>query len=181
MAQDKTKMQDIKHSELELMNEYNQLWQDNDVDGMNDFLDEHTELKYKVMNAYNWRRLLNLVRDSETWATGANQKITTDATVDSLEGEFANDYNSLIDKTSPFKYVGEWQSGTQYKKNNLVKLDDYHSYFCIQDNTASSQNSPPNSTYWILADGIQGVVGIPTSSSEPSGMIEGDIYFEEVT
>ena len=181
MAYDKTKMQDIKHSELSLLEQYNALWQNNDIAGMNTFLTEHPELKYKVLNAYNWQRSLNLVRDGETWTTGPNAKITTNATSDSLEGAFATDYNLLVDATANFKYVGNWQTGTAYKKNNLVKLDEYHTYFCLLNHTASSTNAPPNATYWVLADGIHGVVGIPVSSTAPSGMIEGDIFFKEIT
>ena len=169
MAYDKNKMQDIKFSEKELWQEYLSLWNNQDVSGIANFLNNNPQMKYKVFNAYNWNRLIDSVNDAT---------FEDEATEDSLVGTWNLDYAQLINASNNFKYVGDWNSGISYKINNLVKFDDYHSYFCIQNHTASNTSAPPNAAYWLPADAILGVVGIPIAETEPLGMIEGDIYLE---
>ncbi len=45
--------------------------------------------------------------------------------------------------------IGSWTSGVSYVKNNQVQFDS-NLYACIQGNTASSGNAPPNNQYWQL-------------------------------
>ena len=171
MAYDKTKMQDIKYSEKELWAQYVSYWQSGNLSGIATLLNNNPQLKYKIFNAYNWNRLINSVNDTTE---------TTSATTDSLVGIWENDYKSLLAHTDPFKYVGLWASGKSYKKNNLVKVDNFHSYYCKQNHTSSSSNMPPNDTYWLRAEGVLGHVGIDVLATAPSDMVSGDIYFEEI-
>lgn len=172
MAYDRNRMQDIKFSEKSLWQEYMTLWQSQDIAGIADFFNNNPQMKYKVFNAFNWNRLIDSVNDAT---------FEDEATEDSLIGTWNLDYNRLVNASSNFKYVGIWTSGTSYKINNLIKTDDYHSYFCIQDHTALDTNSPPNAAYWLPADLILGVVGIPIADTAPSNMVEGDIYFEIIS
>lgn len=169
MSYDRNKMQDIKFSEKGLWLEYVNLWNNQDIAGIANFLNNNPQMRYKVFNAYNWNRLIDSVNDAT---------FEDEATEDSLVGTWNLDYAQLINASNNFKYVGDWNSGISYKINNLVKVDDYHSYFCIQNHTSSDLNAPPNAAYWLSADAILGVVGIPITDTEPTDLIEGDIYFE---
>lgn len=172
MAQDLTKMQDIKYSEKTLWQQYRTFIQNQDIVGAVNFLNQNPELKYKVFNAFNWNRLINAVNDGTA---------TTQPTTDSLLGQWNYDYGRLQTASENFKYVGEWTSGTSYQPNNLVKFGDYDSYFCIQANTASTANQPPNSTYWLLALESLPSLGIQVSSTEPTTIRQGDIWFQEIS
>lgn len=171
MAYDKTKMQDIKLSELSLFQEYNILWNNFNINGVSNFINNHPKMKYKILNAYNWNRLINSINDETD---------LQEATEDSLVGSWKSDYGKLVTKSlnSNCKYVGLWELGKQYYKNNLVKFDDYHSYFCIQDNFSSEINAPLNPTYWLLAENVK---DIPVVETPPSNMLEGDIYFKIIS
>lgn len=174
MAYDKHKMQDIRYSEKQLWQQYLSYWQNNNLTGMKQMLIDYPNLKYKVLNAFNWNRLLNLVKDGTNWTSSLNNsKIITNATTDSVAGKFASDFNSVIDASPNFKYIGIWNSATAYKKNNMVKTSDLHAYYCVADNT----NQPvTNTSYWrpvILPP-------LPISSTAPLTMVAGDIYFEQV-
>lgn len=171
MAYDKTKMQDIKYSEKELWAQYISYWQAGNLAEIATLLNDNPQLKYKIFNAYNWNRLINSVNDTNE---------TTSATTDSLVGIWESDYNTLLSHAEPFKYAGIWESGKSYKKNNLIKTDSFHSYYCVQNHTADSSNLPPNDEYWLRAEGILGHVGIDVLTTAPSDMVSGDIYFEEI-
>lgn len=175
MAYSTRKMQDIKYSEKALYEEYVNIWNNTNPDeiltNIATFLNTHPEFQYKILNASNWNRLINHVNDATDTQT---------ATYNSLVGKWNKDYGDLQIASEPFKYVGEWAIGTQYKKNNLVKVDNCRSYFCIADNTASTENQPPNTTYWMRAKAIPGILGIPISTTEPSGLVNGDIWFQEI-
>lgn len=168
---EKTKMQDIKYSEKKLWAQYVSYWQEGNLEGIATLLNDNYQLRYKIFNAYNWNRLINLVNDATD---------TTSATTDSLVGIWESDYNTLLTHTAPFKYVGEWKSGKNFQKNNLVKIDEYHSYYCVQDHTSSDANLPPNDIYWLRAEGIGGHIGIDVATTPPDDMITDDIYFEEI-
>ena len=172
MAYDKTRMQDIKLSELSLFQEYNTLWSNLDINGISNFINNHPEMKYKIFNAYNWNRLINSINDETD---------LQEATEDSLVGAWKNDYGKLINTSKNFKYAGLWELGKQYYKNYLVKFNDYRSYFCIQDNLSTEINMPPNLAYWLPAESFLGLIGIPVVESPPSDMLEGDIYFQIIS
>lgn len=168
MAQDLTKMQDIKYSEKTLWQQYYNYIQDQDVIGALTFLNANPSLKYKVFNAFNWNRLINAVNDGTS---------NTQPTTESMVGQWNYDYGRLQTASANFKYVGQWTNGTQYHVNNLVKFNDTTAYFCIQDHTANTTNQPPNSTYWILALQSLPSLGIQVSSTQPTNINIGDIWF----
>lgn len=178
MAYDKTRMQDITIAEKGLWQQYYNYWANQDISSAINLLNNNPQLKYKVLNGFNWNRLINSVNDGTTWATEVNERINTDATTDSLVGEFASDYNTLINASEDFKYKGEWDSITAYKKNNLVKVGNYSSYFCIQPNT---NQKPPNSEYWISAQIMLDPIGIQVATTPPTNLRVGDIYIQEIT
>ena len=217
---DKRKMQDIKYSELPLLNEYQEYYANRNINGINNLTSN--ELKYKVFNAYNWNRILDLINDStrypewsgfKTYKTGnyvtyknkiymatrdfafippsnanywelINQPVNQNnqlLTTDSIIGKWQDLYNQLETATTNFIYKGNWSSGVSYKKNNLVKLDNYRSYYCIENHTSSSSNQPPNATYWVMAKSNPiNIPGIPISQTQPQNISENDIWFQEI-
>lgn len=66
MAYDKRKMQDIAKSEKNLWTQYKTLWTNGDFNNLNTFLNDNPNLKYKLFDAFNWNRLINLVNDQTT-------------------------------------------------------------------------------------------------------------------
>lgn len=171
MAQDLTKMQDIKFSERTLWQQYRNYYVNQDVVGLVNFLNQNQTLKYKVLNAFNWNRLIEAVNDATS---------TTQPTTDSMLGQWNYDYGRLVTASENFKYIGEWTTGTQYNQNNLITYNG-NAYFCIQANTAVTDNQPPNSAYWILAIEALPSLGIQVSDTEPTTIRVGDIWFDEIT
>ena len=169
MAQDLTKMQDIKYSEKSLWQQYSTYVQNQDIVSAVNLLNANPNLKYKVFNAFNWNRLINAVNDGTS---------TSQPTTDSMLGQWNYDYGRLQTASANFKYVGQWASGTQYYTNNLVKFNDTTAYFCIQNHTASTENQPPNSTYWIMAVEALPSLGIQVSHTTPTQIRVGDIWFD---
>lgn len=169
MAYDKNRMQDISLAEKPLWLEFNSYWASGDITSALAILTNNPNLEYKVLNAFNYNRLQNLINDATDIST---------ATEDSLVGKWNLDYADLESASTDFKYIGIWNSGTAYKKNNLVKFNDYLAYFCIADNT---NQSPPNATYWILAQEMLESIGIPVADIEPAGLRVGDVWFDTGT
>lgn len=211
---DKRKMQDIKYSELPLLTQYQQYYASRNISGINNLTSN--ELKYKVFNAYNWNRVLDLINDNtrypnfnvlKTYHEGdfvtyqdntymairtsvfipptdntfwqyINQPIQN-LTTDSIIGKWQDLYNQLEAVTTDFIYKGNWSSGVTYKENNLVKLDNYRSYYCIANHISSSSNQPPNATYWVEAKANpKNITGIPISQTQPQNISENDIWLE---
>lgn len=168
MAQDLTKMQDIKYSEKSLWQQYYNYIQNQDIANAINLLNTNPNLKYKVFNAFNWNRLIETVNDGTS---------TTQPTTDSMLGQWNYDYERLQTASANFKYVGGWATGTQYNQNNLITYNG-NSYFCIQSHTASTSNQPPNSTYWMLAIEALPSLGIQVSINEPITIRKGDIWFD---
>ena len=171
MAQDLTKMQDIKFSERALWQQYRNYYVNQDVVGLVNFLNQNQTLIYKVLNAFNWNRLIEAVNDGTS---------TTQPTTDSMLGQWNYDYGRLVTASENFKYIGEWTAGTQYNQNNLITYNG-NAYFCIQANTAATNNQPPNSTYWMLAIEALPSLGIQVSDTAPTTIRVGDIWFDEIT
>lgn len=169
MAQNLTKMQDIKYSEKTLWQQYYTYIQNQDIVSAVNLLNANPNLKYKVFNAFNWNRLIDAVNDGTS---------TSQPTTDSMLGQWNYDYGRLQTASENFKYVGQWTSGTQYYANNLVKFNDTTAYFCIQNHTASTDNQPPNSAYWVLALETLPSLGIQVSQTEPITIRVGDIWFD---
>lgn len=208
MPYDKRKMQDIKFSEKELWNIYTTAYSNGkvldkgiwasgtnyeagnfvtySVDGgrymcvsnTNSALPTDTTywtnaLQYKVLDAKNWNRLINLISDKTS---------DTPATTDSIEGLWNSDYTNLLDDWADFKFRGVWQSGTAYKKNNLVKSNtsNYISYFCIQDIPSPYTKPLTDTQYWVIAQEMLAPVEIQVSKYVPANLMPGDIYYKEL-
>ena len=169
MAQDLTKMQDIKYSELNLWRQYVNFIKAQDLQSAQNFINQNPNLKYKVFNAFNWNRLINAINDGTS---------TTQPTTDSILGQWNYDYNKLKTASANFKYVGEWEIGIEYKKNNLVTLNG-QSYFCYEDHLSSGSNQPPNLTFWRYAQQMKPSLGIQVSESVPTTIEINDIWFDE--
>jgi len=186
MAYDNNRMQDITLAEKELLATYKSLWSTQDWAGIATLLTNNPQLKYKVFNAFNWNRLLDLTSDATSWSIEADRSIDTNATADSVAGKFASDFNAMLTASEDFIFVGDWQSGVTYKKNNLVAIDDYHLFYCIQDHTASSANIPTDTDgnqYWLLCKGFigdLGTEGFQFSSTQPSTISAGDVWLQEI-
>ena len=171
MAQDLTKMQDIKYSEKTLWELYRNYYISQDIVGLISFLNQNPTLKYKVFNAFNWNRLIDAVNNGTS---------TTQPTTDSMLGQWNYDYGRLVSASEDFKYIGDWAAGTQYNQNNLITYNG-NSYFCIQSHTATTDNQPLNSTYWMMALEALPSLGIQVSDSAPSTIRVGDIWFDVIT
>ena len=169
MAQDLTKMQDIKYSELNLWRQYVNFIKAQDLQSAQNFINQNPNLKYKVFNAFNWNRLINAINDGTS---------TTQPTTDSILGQWNYDYNKLKNASANFKYVGEWETGIEYKKNNLVTLNG-QSYFCYEDHLSDSSRQPPNLTFWRAAQIMKPSLGIQVSESVPTTIEINDIWFDE--
>ena len=221
MPYDKRKMQDLTALEYNqnLFQRYKNLWSLGDIDGINTLLTNNPSLKYKIFNAFNWNRLINLVNDQTTANEWANTKIyniydivlydgytwvskqdnnanhipqsgsnywqqleslanTQNATYDSLVGKWQKDFDNLKLIVDKFEYVGVWESGQKYQLGNIVKFDEQHTYFCIQEHTSSASNQPPNLTYWTEAETMQTSIGIKVLETAPTNLDIGDIYFQ---
>lgn len=65
MAYDKRKMQDMTYAEYKngLLQQYKTLWANANFDGINTLLENTPDLKYKIFDAFNWNRLINLIND----------------------------------------------------------------------------------------------------------------------
>lgn len=70
MAYDKRKMQDMTYTEYKngLLEQYKTLWENADFDGINTLFENNPDLKYKIFDAFNWNRMINLIND-QTYAT----------------------------------------------------------------------------------------------------------------
>jgi len=168
MAYDTNKMQDIKLSEKSLWLQYLSYMQNGDISEAIVFLNNHQELKYKVLNSFNWNRLINSINDATD---------TTSATYDSLVGEWNIDYAELVEASKDFKYIGTWASDVEYKKNNLV-LYQNNTYYCLIDNINILPTTlSPN---WIYAQNTLDSVGIQRSLLPPTNLRVGDIFLEDV-
>lgn len=102
------------------------------------------------------------------------------ATYDSLVGKWQIDYARLKNITDEFKYVGEWEAKKTYRVGNLVNIDEYNSYFCIENNVGTVGNKPPNSTYWRPAQTMLASVGLQVSSTFPTNLSVGDIFLKTI-
>lgn len=172
MAYDKRKMQDIAISEKPLLAQYLQLWRNQDINGINTLLTNNPSLKYKIFNAENWNRILNLINDSQ----GSDP-----ATTDSLVGTWQDIYQQLQTASANFVlHPSLWMTGVIYEPNNLVQFTMYDSYFCIKEHESSLENAPPNSEYWIQAFYSVDPSGMPVSATSPSGLNVGEVYFKEI-
>lgn len=176
MGYDKRKMQDISIIEKQVWTEYMHYLKIGDYSNAIAILNDNPNLKYKVFNSFNWNRLQNLVNDGTEWSVDADSRISTDSSTDCLVGQFACDYNELLSKGKHSRYVGYWSEGNNYEPNNLVKVDEHFSYFCLASHTSSQSNKPPNSDFWILAVNVlSDDVGIPVSKDRPGTNI---LYFK---
>jgi len=102
----------------------------------------------------------------------------TPATYDSLVGMWNTDYETLQNSIENAIYIGEWNSTTEYSKNNLVQLDG-SVYFALQDST--NQSPKTETLYWHIVQTNGESFGLPVSTIEPSGMEIQDIYIKEIT
>ena len=166
MAYDKHKMQDVSAIERHIWLQYLEDCKNGNFDSAQQLLVDNPNMKYKILNAFNWNRLQNLINDTTE---------TSQPTTDSLVGAWNADYKSLQSASENFKYRGEWKSGTQYYINNCVKLDDNHAYFCIQSHTSTTTSQPPNAAYWLLAYSTEDPHPIVLSNSKPTNYIAGDV------
>lgn len=75
MPYNKRKLQDIKYSEKNLLEQYKTLWQNADFDGINTLFQNNPNLKYKLFDSFNWNRLINLVNDQTSAEAWDNKKV----------------------------------------------------------------------------------------------------------
>lgn len=79
MPYDKHKMQDLTYSEYKngVLERYKTLWTNGNFAGINELL-ETSQLKYKIFDAFNWNRLINLINDqtsANAWDSTNTYKI----------------------------------------------------------------------------------------------------------
>lgn len=189
------RMKDISLAEKTLLNEYKQLWQAQNWQGVADFLTAHPEFKYKIFDAENWNRVSNIV--------GPDDKIEIDYDFlngdSSLNFDFVNnishspesvsydilkDAQDISEASMAYYYVGQWTDGTTYVENNLVSMDGYHLFYCIQEHIASSSNKPTSNAgnqYWIQCKGFLGNLGtegLSVSQTQPASLTNQDVWIE---
>jgi len=191
------RMKDISLSEKTLLSQYKQLWQAQNWQGVADFLTAHPELRYKIFDAENWNRIANttapedMIEIDYDYRNG-DSSLNFDF-VDDIDNNPENvSYNILKDaqdiseSSMNFYYVGQWADSTTYTKNNLVTIDNYHLFYCIQTHTSSSSNKPTSTNgnqYWVLCKGFLGNLGnegIIVAQTQPATLTNQDVWIEVV-
>ena len=176
---DRRKMQDITVSEISAFQNYLNCWKGETasqiMNNLNTFLSsaDYTRLKYKIFNAYNWNRLIDLINDS---------KNGTPATYNSLVGKWQIDFNALQVASEDFVDKGTWATSTSYKVGNLVKgaSNPYISYICISDHTSSTESELSNTSLWLVAQENLAPNPIVVSATIPNNYKEGDIFLKTI-
>lgn len=173
MAYDTKRMQDIKFSEKDLLTEYYNYWQNGDFDSLANMLNQNPELKYKILNSYNWNRLINHINDSED---------DSEPSTDCITGKWLLDFNAVKLAGINFKYVGDWAVGATYRVGNLVKVDNYHAYYCIGAHVSREDTNPLTTrySYWMPAQ-ISNSNGIKVTSTLPDAPAVGDLFLYDYT
>ena len=192
---DNNRMQDISLSENALLTKYKQLWQSQDWQGVATFLNNNPELKYKIFDSYNWNRIKNTLNsdnsvDIDYDFRNADSSLNFDFVSDmssSIPKELMLDAEAISNPSMDFAYAGVWQDSRGYRKNELVTIDDYHLFYCIQAHEASNANKPSTTggnAYWILCKGFLGELGtegLQVSSTQPVNLINEDVWIESRT
>lgn len=170
---DRTKMQDITVSEITDYQGFLTAWGTFLINNLSIFLNTHPNLKYKIFNAYNWNRLIDLINDSQ----GGNP-----ATYNSLVGKWQIDFASLQTASAEFVDKGTWATSTSYKVGNLVVglTNPYISYICISDHTSSNESELSNTSLWLVAQENLSPNPIVVSATIPNNYIAGDIFLKTI-
>jgi hypothetical protein len=85
--------------------------------------------------------------------------------------------------TTGFKLIGDWATGQSYQVGNVVRNGGY-TYVALLDNTSSSDNQPPNNTYWSRlnsgirwnAPGLSYTTLSPTNVTVTNGSAAGAVF-----
>lgn len=174
---DRTKMQDITISEINTFKEYLSYWNSTNpttiLSNIQGFLGLYPQFKYKIFNADNWNRLLDLINDEQGG---------TPATYNSLVGKWQIDFGNLQTASADFVDKGTWATSTSYKVGNLVKgaTNPYISYICISDHTSSSESELSNTSLWLVAQENLTPNPIVVSATIPNNYIAGDIFLKTI-
>lgn len=170
ITRDKTKMQDITVSEVADYQQFLTFWANQNVAGITDFISTHPDFKYKIFNAYNWNRLINLVNDNDP------------VNGNSLVSRWQKDFGSLQNASASFVDKGTWATSTGYETGNLVKglTNPYISYICISDHTSSSESELSNTSLWLVAQENLAPNPIVVSATIPNNYKEGDMFLKTI-
>ena len=196
---DNHRMQDITLSEKNLLNQYKELWQAQNWSGVASFLNSYPELRYKIFNSFNINRISQVLNKGEGIIVDTSVRSPIDGSIalseldyDGADGiapsimQDAHDINEVA-LDGNFYYNGVWTSGTSYLKNQLVSIDDYHLFYCIQNHTSSASNKPTTSNgneYWGFCKGFLGNLGtegLAVASTQPSYLTNEDVWVETAT
>lgn len=170
---DRRKMQDITVNEVADYQQFLTFWANQNLAGITNFISTHPDFKYKIFNAYNWNRLIDLINDSQ----GGNP-----ATYNSLVGKWQIDFANLQGASAEFVDKGTWATSTAYKKGNLVVglTNPYTSYICISNHTSSSESELSNTSLWLVAQENLAPNPIVVSATIPNNYIAGDIFLKTI-
>ena len=191
------RMKDISLSEKTLLSQYKQLWQAQNWQGVADFLTAHPEMKYKIFDAENWNRIANTIApenkieidyDYRNGDSSLNFDFVDDIdnTPENVSHNILKDAQDISESSMNFYYAGQWTSGNTYVANNLVTIDNYHLFYCIQQHEASNANKPTSTNgnqYWVLCKGFLGNLGnegLIISQTQPAILTNQEVWIEEI-
>ena len=126
------RLQDVQINDVDIVETYRETFNNVSIEEAHNLIDTDT-LKSYVLQSEWMNDLKTKIEELEEY------KVTKG---DSILINKAEEFQFNIDE---FVNIGEYNSSTQYYKNNFVSYNE-EIYFCIQD---SLNNNPTNTNYWL--------------------------------
>ena len=96
--------------------------------------------------------------------------------IENIEDFLLNDLTTyVINQIMRYKDINVYDPTVSYVNGNIVSYQG-NLYIC---NAPSLNNLPTDTNYWEIF--VQNQVQYPVSTTEPSGLNNGDMWFEEIT
>lgn len=140
--------QDINISDNIFKNEYSARWINSQYSSAYNILDNNSQLNSKKFVAEIINTISNILYSlEEDYYSNTNDYFNT------LTGDLQN----VIDN---YKYIGDWNNSTVYRKYNIVTYSD--KYYMYINETPSSGSQLNNISFWLefILNGEEGAFGI---------------------
>lgn len=146
MIFDIRKLEDININEVNLRQQYYNLFINGNIEEAQKLINNNSDLKFKVINAENLNKLIEYILSLE------NNYFKN---VENVLNNHLNNYQIKIDDLI---YLTEYNSNTQYEINNFVFYNN-DIYYCFKKPPIGIL--PTNTTYWIYL-GLKGEDSYPS-------------------
>jgi len=143
-----TRMSDISYADISLVNQYNEYILAGNTSAANQILIDNPSLNNKIMNASNMNKILDALSAIQQFFKNNVQTYIDDKS------------DVILTEIAKLNLIGEYNSGTQYYKNNVVQYNG-EAFICRVDTVGIAPTAHANNTNWgiIAKQGIQGVSG----------------------